>query len=217
MPAKSIETLDVGSRQEWRAWLEGHHDTVSEIWLVFHKRHTGVQSIAYNDAVEEALCFGWVDSLIRRLDGARYARKFTPRRPDSRWSTANRRRYADLESRGLLAEPGLRRRPTGRSGDAPKPPPGAAVPRYVTEALKGQSACVGPLREAAPVRQTGVRGVDRLRQAGGDQGEASSPGHRAPDRGQEARLEVTACAWLRGTRLAGGTLLSSRGKAVRVR
>ena len=150
MPTKQIETLDVGSRQEWRAWLEGHHDTVSEIWLVFHKRHTGVQSIVYNDAVEEALCFGWVDSLIRRLDDARYARKFTPRRPDSRWSTANRRRYADLESRGLLAEFGLRRGPTGRSGDAPKPPLGAAVPRYVTEALRASPPAWGHFEKLPP-------------------------------------------------------------------
>ena len=132
---KGIETLDMRSRQGWREWLEGHHDAVSEIWLVFHKRHTGVESIPYGEAVEEALCFGWVDSLIRRLDDDRYARKFTPRKPDSRWSTANRRRYADLAARGLLAEPGLKRRPTDRSGDAPKPAAGG-TPSYITEALK---------------------------------------------------------------------------------
>ena len=216
MPTKQIETLDVGSRQEWRAWLEGHHDTVSEIWLVFHKRHTGVQSIAYNDAVEEALCFGWVDSLIRRLDGARYARKFTPRKPDSRWSTTNRRRYADLESRGLLAEAGFEAQADGPERRCPEAAARRGGPALRQGGPEGQPVRVGPLREAAPVPQTGIRGVDRLRQAGGDQGEASSPSHRAPDRGQEARLEVTACAWL-GDSVSGGTLLSSRGKAVRVR
>lgn len=102
---------------------------------MFHKRHTGVTSINYDDAVEEALCFGWIDSIIRRLDDARYARKFTPRKADSKWSTANRRRYADLESRGLLAAPGLKRPPTSRSGDAPRPPV-SVIPSYITEALK---------------------------------------------------------------------------------
>lgn len=89
------------------------------MWLVFNKRHTAKKSISYDDAVEEALCFGWVDSLIRRLDDERYARKFTPRSPDSRWSSINRRRYADLKARGLLAAAGIERGPTNRSGDAP--------------------------------------------------------------------------------------------------
>jgi uncharacterized protein YdeI (YjbR/CyaY-like superfamily) len=116
-----LKTLDVRTRRAWRKWLETHHDCEAEVWLVFHKRHTGVGSIPYEDAVEEALCFGWVDSLVRRLDDDRYARKFTPRKEDSKWSTANRRRYAELKSRGLLAEPGLKRPPTSRSGDAPRP------------------------------------------------------------------------------------------------
>src|SRR5262245_46591823 len=121
MSAKYLRSLDVRSRQRWREWLQGHHDSESEIWHVFHKRHTGEESIVYDDAVEEARCFGWIDSIIRRLDDDRYARKFTPRKPDSRWSTINRRRYADLKARGLLAAPGLERAPTGRSGDAPRP------------------------------------------------------------------------------------------------
>ncbi len=135
MSAKPIETLDVQSRQEWRKWLRKHCGSKSEIWLVFHKRHTGVTSIKYDDAVEEALCFGWIDSIIKRLDDARYARKFTPRKTDSKWSTVNRRRYASLESRGLLAPPGLRRPPTSRSGDAPKLSV-STIPSYITKTLK---------------------------------------------------------------------------------
>ncbi len=76
MPAKSLNTLEVRSRQQWRNWLRQHHASESEIWLVFHKRHTAETSISSDDAVEEALCFGWVDSLVRRLDDDRYARKF---------------------------------------------------------------------------------------------------------------------------------------------
>ena len=135
MSAKPIETLDVRSRQEWRKWLKAHHDSKPVIWLVFHKRHTGTTSISYNEAVEEALCFGWIDSIVRRLDDSRYARKFTPRTAGSNWSTLNRQRYADLESRGLLAAPGLKRAPTGRSGDAPRPSV-SALPPYIEQTLK---------------------------------------------------------------------------------
>ena len=149
MPRKRIETLEVQSRQKWRKWLEEHHDSRSEISLVFHKRHTGVMSISYDDAVEEALCFGWIDSIIRRLDEARYARKFTPRKADSKWSTANRRRYADLESRGLLAAPGLKRPPTSRSGDAPRPSV-SIVPAYITEALKADPRAWQCFNQLAP-------------------------------------------------------------------
>jgi uncharacterized protein YdeI (YjbR/CyaY-like superfamily) len=133
MAGKPIETLEVGSREEWRKWLEGHYDSTSEIWLVFYKRHTGVATMSYDDAVEEAICFGWIDSIVRRLDENRYARKFTPRRADSKWSTINRRRYRSLKARGLLEEPGLRRAPTGRSGDAPKV---SALPAYIKDRLK---------------------------------------------------------------------------------
>jgi uncharacterized protein YdeI (YjbR/CyaY-like superfamily) len=135
MSSKAIKTLDVRTRREWRKWLGEHHDSDSEIWLIFHKRHTGVRALTYDDAIEEALCYGWIDSIVRRLDDARYARKFTPRKADSKWSTANRRRYADLELRGLLAAPGLNRAPTGRSGDAPRPSL-SEVPSYIDQALR---------------------------------------------------------------------------------
>ncbi len=135
MPTTPIETLEVNNRREWRKWLNDHHDSMPEIWLVFHKRHTGIEAMSYDDAVEEALCFGWIDSIVRRLDDALYARKFTPRKADSKWSTVNRRRYADLESRGLLAAPGVNRAPTSRSGDAPKPSV-FELPPYIEETLK---------------------------------------------------------------------------------
>lgn len=135
MPRKEIGTLDVRSRREWRKWLRGHHDSEAGVWLVFHKRRTAVASIEYRDALEEALCFGWVDSLIKRLDEDRYARKFTPRKPDSKWSTVNRQVYADLKARGLLAAPGLERAPTNRSGDAPRPSV-TAIPAYIEKRLK---------------------------------------------------------------------------------
>jgi uncharacterized protein YdeI (YjbR/CyaY-like superfamily) len=115
-----MKTLLVRTPAEWRDWLAGHHATEPEVWLVFHKRHTGVASIDYHDALDEALCFGWIDSLVKRLDDRRFARKFTPRKPGSRWSEVNRKRYAALAAAGRLASPGLSRAPTAR-GSAPRP------------------------------------------------------------------------------------------------
>ena len=135
MSAKAIETVEVADRPAWRNWLAEHHEDVSEIWLVFYKRHTGIQLVSYDEAVEEALCFGWIDSLIRRLDDDRYARKFTPRKANSKWSEINRRRYADLKARGLLAKPGLDRPPTSGSAYAPRPS-ATDVPAYMEERLK---------------------------------------------------------------------------------
>jgi uncharacterized protein YdeI (YjbR/CyaY-like superfamily) len=149
MRAKPLETLDVRSRREWRRWLKENHDSTSEIWLVFHKLHTGVPSLSYDDAVGEALCFGWIDSIVRRLDDARYARKFTPRKADSRWSTINRRRYAALALRGLLAAPGLKRPPTGRSGDAPRRTVWP-LPLYMEEALKANPRAWRHFEQLAP-------------------------------------------------------------------
>lgn len=144
-----MKTLDVRRRATWRQWLATHHSSATEVWLVFHKRHTGIASVPYEDAVEEALCFGWVDSLIKRLDEDRYARKFTPRKADSRWSTSNRRRYAKLQAAGLVAAAGLGRHPTSRSGDAPRVST-AVVPAYIVKALKARPAAWKIFQALAP-------------------------------------------------------------------
>ena len=163
MSAKAIKTLEVRSRREWRKWLKEHYDSKSEIWLVLNKRHTGMTSISYDDAVEEAVCFGWIDSIVRRLDDARYARKFTPRKAGSAWSTINRRRYADLESRGLLAAPGLKRAPTSRSGDAPRPSV-SAIPGYIKDALKTHPRAWRYFEKLAPSYQRAYIGwIDSAR------------------------------------------------------
>lgn len=77
------------SRAEWRAWLQQNHATCSEAWLVFYKKHTGEPSIAYRDSVAEAICFGWIDGLRKRLDDERYVHRFTPRGRRSKWSPLN--------------------------------------------------------------------------------------------------------------------------------
>ena len=150
MPAKSIPTLDVRTRSAWRAWLKKHHRSAAEIWLVFHKQHTGTPCLGYEDSIEEALCFGWVDSLVRRLDDARFARKFTPRKPDSAWSPSNRRRYASLEKRGLLEEAGRANAPGAKVAIPPPRRAWTTVPKYMEQALKANGAAWRNFEQLAP-------------------------------------------------------------------
>ncbi len=164
MRSKTLKTLDARTLEQWRRWLADHHDSEPEVWVVFHKRHTGRASIAYEDAVDEALCFGWVDSLIKRLDDARYARKFTPRKPDSKWSTANRNRYAQLKASGRLMPAGLNRAPTDRSYDAPRPS-SSKVPQYIQQALKSRPAAWNYFASLAPsYRRRYIAWIDSAKQ-----------------------------------------------------
>ena len=144
-----IDAIDVSDRGSWREWLKKYHDGKSEIWLIFHKRNTGTPCMSYDDAVEEAICFGWIDSIVRRLDDDRYARKFTPRKVDSKWSSINRRRYADLKARGFLAAPGLDRAPTARSGDAPRPSL-SSLPEYIEQTLMSVPRAWEVFQQLAP-------------------------------------------------------------------
>ena len=137
-----MKTLRVRRIDQWRRWLEEHHASASEIWLIFYKKHTGVASVEYKDALDEALCFGWVDSLVKRLDDRRYALKFTPRRADSRWSDPNRKRYAELKATGRLRPAGIQRPPTDRGYDPrpPRRPLPARLPPYIQAAFKEHPA-----------------------------------------------------------------------------
>lgn len=101
------KTFRAKNRDTWRAWLEKNHARESEIWLVFFKRKAAQRGVPYGDAVEEALCFGWIDSVIRRIDDEKYAVRFTPRRPTSKWSLSNKERVAKLMREGRMTEAGL--------------------------------------------------------------------------------------------------------------
>jgi uncharacterized protein YdeI (YjbR/CyaY-like superfamily) len=94
------------SRQELRFWFEYHHAAAPELWVGFYKAHTGRKGVSYLEAVEEALCFGWIDTTVRRIDADRYANRFTPRRPGSRWSRENRERFRALSRLGQVTEAG---------------------------------------------------------------------------------------------------------------
>jgi len=133
-----LELLDVRTRAAWRAWLAKHHATSPGVWLVLHKAHTGVPAIPHGDVTREALCFGWIDSLVRRLDEDRYAVKLTPRKPTSKWSDVNRRHYAELETAGLLAAAGLAMAPTGRRYASKPAIP--VLPTYIASALKADGS-----------------------------------------------------------------------------
>ena len=143
-----LVTLRVRSRREWRAWLAKHHTSSPGVWLVFHKAHTGVKSIPYEDTVREALCFGWIDSLVKRLDDDRYVLKITPRQPTSKWSDINRKRWAELKAAGLLRSAGLAAAPTNTSY-APRPVI-PALPTYIAKALKANAKAWDFFRELAP-------------------------------------------------------------------
>ena len=95
------------SRKAWRAWLEKHHAASVGVWLVYAKKHSGILSLAYNDAVEEALCFGWIDSRINPIDEVFYMQMFTPRKLKSAWSPLNKARVERLLAAGLLTPSGL--------------------------------------------------------------------------------------------------------------
>jgi uncharacterized protein YdeI (YjbR/CyaY-like superfamily) len=132
--AATLITLDVRTRAAWRRWLSKHHASSPGIWLVRHKPHSGVESMPYEALVCEALCFGWIDSLVKRLDDDRYAIKVTPRKPTSKWSPSNRKRWKQLEAAGLLAPPGLAAAPTSTTY-APRPKV-AELPPYIAKAFQ---------------------------------------------------------------------------------
>jgi uncharacterized protein YdeI (YjbR/CyaY-like superfamily) len=130
-----LALLDVRTRAKWRAWLGKHLASSRGVWVVFHKAHTGVKSMPYEDFVREALCVGWIDSLVKRLDDDRFAIKATPRKAASRWSDINRRRWKELKAAGLLTPAGLAAAPTENSSYAPKPNI-PELPSYIGKAIR---------------------------------------------------------------------------------
>jgi len=99
--------LHFTKREEWRKWLEGNHASAREAWLVFYKKPSGKPRIPYNDAVEDALCFGWIDGKLKRINDNYYIQRFTPRRRDSIWSELNISRARKMISEGLMMKTGL--------------------------------------------------------------------------------------------------------------
>ena len=124
------KTLDVSNRLAWRKWLRENHTTEPEIWLVYYSKASGKPRIPYNDAVDEALCFGWIDSIVKKLDSERRAQRFTPRRPGSKLSPMNKERVRRLVAARRMTQAGLAS--VGATLDED-----FEVPSDILEALKG--------------------------------------------------------------------------------
>jgi len=103
----SFEMVTARSRVEWRAWLAANHASSPGVWLVIHKKNNPEPSVTYVEAVEEALCFGWIDSKMNPLDETRFRQVFTPRKPTSVWARSNKERVARLIEQGLMTPAGL--------------------------------------------------------------------------------------------------------------
>jgi uncharacterized protein YdeI (YjbR/CyaY-like superfamily) len=143
-----LARLDVRTRGRWRQWLAKHHASSDGIWLVRHKQHTAVDSMSYEELACEALCFGWIDSLVKRLDNDRYAIKVTPRKPTSKWSDINRRRWNRLKVEGMLAPAGLAAAPTANRYAAHPPIP--KLPAYMARAVRTNAKAWRFFQELAP-------------------------------------------------------------------
>jgi uncharacterized protein YdeI (YjbR/CyaY-like superfamily) len=138
---KHLNTFGARDRESWRAWLAANSASEKEIWVVFTRKHTGERSISYEESVEEALCYGWIDSTVRRIDEARYARKFTPRTNCENWSELNKRRVEKCIREGRMTEAGLAKIRYSSAESSPRPvrPKTIQPPSFMTKALKADS------------------------------------------------------------------------------
>ena len=131
----ALPRLEVRSRAEWRRWLERNHASSTGVWMVFYKAHTGKTPITYDAAVEEALCFGWIDSTTNKLDSDRYLQRFSPRRRGSRWSESNLVRVRHLIAAGLMTPAGTAHLEGAESRPALSPTVSDAVGKDVKQAV----------------------------------------------------------------------------------
>ncbi|GGB81755.1 YdeI/OmpD-associated family protein [Dyadobacter sediminis] len=107
MTEKEIQTYCPASKQQWRAWLMENHAREKSVWLIYHKKKSGVPTITWSEAVDEALCFGWIDSLSRQMDENRFMQFFTRRKPNSVWSKINKEKVNRFIEAGLMTQAGL--------------------------------------------------------------------------------------------------------------
>jgi uncharacterized protein YdeI (YjbR/CyaY-like superfamily) len=152
-----MKEVYVQTRDEWRNWLSENHNKESGIWLIFFKKETGKASLEYEDAIEEALCFGWIDSIIKKLDDQRYARKFTPRKVDSRWSNSNKKRVLKMIEHNRMTPVGMAKiEAAKRSGlwDKPdRPQISFELPEILSNALAKNKRAKDFFEQLAPTYQ----------------------------------------------------------------
>lgn len=150
MPANQVpmeigKTLYVKTRNQWRRWLQKNHSSEPEIWLVYYNKQSGKPRIPYNDAVEEALCYGWIDSTAKKIDKDSTAQRFSPRRKNSALSELNKERVRRLIKSGMMTEFGLEsikhhlKKPSKKSSRAPELR-GYKLPADIVESVKANKA-----------------------------------------------------------------------------
>jgi uncharacterized protein YdeI (YjbR/CyaY-like superfamily) len=135
-----MKTVYIATRNKWRNWLTEYHDREEKgIWLVFYKKATKKPTLEYEEAIEEALSFDWIDSIIKKIDEEKYARKFTPRRAGSVWSQLNKKRADKMIKQGRMTKMGLAKikeaKKTGLWDKDPRPKISLDVPEELTAAL----------------------------------------------------------------------------------
>ena len=114
MPGHELKQFYARNRKSWRSWLEKNHDKELGVWLIYYKKDSGKSRVSYDDAVEEALCFGWIDSIMHPIDEQKYKQKFTPRKTKSVWSALNKKRVEKLLEQKLMTPAGLKIIETGK-------------------------------------------------------------------------------------------------------
>ena len=152
-----MKQVHVSTRGQWRNWLVEHHNREANgIWLVFYKKVTGRPSLEYDESVEEALCFGWIDSIIKRINDEKYCRKFTPRKDGSQWSNTNKKRVAKMIKEGRMTEAGWVKVEAAKSSGSweldPRPII-TGVPRDLSGALARNRKAKDCFEQLAPTYQ----------------------------------------------------------------
>jgi uncharacterized protein YdeI (YjbR/CyaY-like superfamily) len=154
---EQLPEIEFASVGDWRKWLQRNQKSSAGLWFVFYKKSSGKPSVDYGEALDEALCFGWIDSILRKLDECRYARKFTPRRDDSEWSEANKKRVEKLLESHRMTEAGLAKvraaQENGRWVASCKPKFDEATARQLRAALATSKKARGFFESLPPSQQ----------------------------------------------------------------
>lgn len=154
-------TTRAADREQWRAWLAKNHDKAAEVWLVYAKKGSGEKTVTYDEAVEEALCFGWIDGRVKSIDEKHYMQRFSPRKPGSNWAESNRKRYANLVAEGRMTAAGLAKPPEETSRYTPSYERPAEPPPYLAAALKTNRIAWKNFNALAPShRKTYIAWID---------------------------------------------------------
>ena len=147
---ESSKHLEFSERNQWRRWLEAHHAEESEAWLVHTRKGVQAPALSLAEAVEEALCFGWIDGLLRKLDERRYVVRYTPRRPNSVWSVSNIQRVERLIREGRMTDAGLEKvaeaKENGQWEDAIRREQVEVIPPDLERALRRRKGAIAAYR-----------------------------------------------------------------------